>query len=161
MKTKTIALMGVLTAGSAILTIYFMIPYAIGYFNLGDVLVLSFGVVFTPALSLLAGIGPMIGDYALGYGLFAPFTLVIKGLEALIVALLYWKLPRSLKFIAFLLGGLFMAFAYGFAYVFTEGGQWGVFFTYILPDSLQGIVSATLAFLLSPLLIKLKQGTLK
>ncbi len=161
MKTKTIALMGILTAGSALLTIYFMVPYAIGYFNLGDVLVLSFGIVFTPVLSLLAGIGPMIGDYALGYGLFAPFTLIIKGLEALIVALVYWKLPKSLKYFAFLLGGLFMAFAYGFAYVFTEGGQWGVFFTYILPDSIQGIVSATLAFLLSPLLIKLKQGTLK
>jgi uncharacterized membrane protein len=161
MKIKTMTLMGVLTAGSAILTIYFMVPYAIGYFNLGDVLVLSFGIVFTPVLSLLAGIGPMIGDYALGYGLFAPFTLVIKGTEALIVALLYWRLPHKLKFVAFLLGGLFMAFAYGFAYVFTSGGAWGAFFTYILPDSLQGIVSAILAYLLSPILIKLKQGTLK
>lgn len=161
MKIRTIALMGVLTAGSAILTIYFMVPYAIGYFNLGDVLVLSFGVLFSPVLTLLAGIGPMIGDYALGYGLFAPFTLVIKGLEALIVALLYWRLPKQLKLVAFILGGLFMAFAYGFAYVFAEGGQWGVFFTYILPDSIQGIVSATLAFLLSPLLLKLKKGILK
>ena len=161
MKIKTMTLMGILTAGSAILTIYFMVPYAIGYFNLGDVLVLSFGIVFTPILSLLAGIGPMIGDYVLGYGLFAPFTLVIKGCEALIVALCYWRLPHKLKFIAFLLGGLFMAFAYGFAYVFTAGGQWGVFFTYILPDSIQGIVSATLASLLSPILIKLTQGTLK
>ena len=161
MKIKTIALMGVLTAGSALLTIYFMVPYAIGYFNLGDVLVLSFGVVFTPILSLLAGIGPMIGDYALGYGLFAPFTLVIKGLEALLVALLYWRLPKRFKWVAFLSGGLFMAFAYGFAYVFTEGGQWGVFFTYIVPDSIQGVVSASLALLLSPILIKLKQGTSK
>ena len=161
MKIRTIALMGILTAGSALLTIYFMVPYAIGYFNLGDVLVLSFGVVFTPVLSLLAGIGPMLGDYALGYGLFAPFTLVITGLEALIVALLFYRLPKKLRFLAFILGGLFMAFAYGFAYTFTAGGQWGAFFTYILPDSIQGIVSGTLAFLLSPLLIKLKQGTLK
>ena len=161
MKIRTIALMGILTAGSALLTIYFMVPYAIGYFNLGDVLVLSFGVVFTPALTLLAGIGPMIGDYALGYGLFAPFTLVIKGLEALIVALLYWRLPKPFKLIAFIAGGLFMAFAYGFAYTFTEGGQWGAFFTYIIPDSIQGLVSGTLAYLLSPILIKLKQGTLK
>jgi uncharacterized membrane protein len=161
MKIRTIALMGVLTAGSALLTIYFMVPYAVGYFNLGDVLVLSFGIVFTPVLSLLAGIGPMIGDYALGYGLFAPFTLVIKGLEAFIVALIYFRLPKNIRFLAFLLGGLFMAFAYGFAYVFTEGGQWGAFFTYILPDSIQGVVSATLAYLLSPILLKLKQGTLK
>ncbi len=161
MKIRTIALMGVLTAGSALLTIYFMVPYAVGYFNLGDVLVLSFGIVFTPVLSLLAGIGPMIGDYALGYGLFAPFTLIIKGLEAFIVAMIYFRLPKNFRFLAFLLGGLFMAFAYGFAYVFTEGGQWGAFLTYILPDSIQGIVSATLAFLLSPILLKLKQGTLK
>jgi uncharacterized membrane protein len=161
MKIRTIALMGVLTAGSALLTIYFMVPYAVGYFNLGDVLVLSFGIVFTPVLSLLAGIGPMIGDYALGYGLFAPFTLIIKGLEAFIVSMIYFRLPKNFRFLAFLLGGLFMAFAYGFAYVFTEGGQWGAFLTYILPDSIQGIVSATLAFLLSPILLKLKQGTLK
>lgn len=161
MKIRTIALMGILTAGSALLTIYFMVPYAVGYFNLGDVLVLSFGIVFSPVLSLLAGIGPMIGDYALGYGLFAPFTLVIKGLEAFIVAISYFRLPKNVRFLAFLLGGLFMAFAYGFAYVFTEGGQWGAFLTYILPDSIQGIVSATLAFLLSPILLKLKQGTLK
>lgn len=161
MKIRTIALMGILTAGSALLTIYFMVPYAVGYFNLGDVLVLSFGIVFSPVLSLLAGIGPMIGDYALGYGLFAPFTLVIKGLEAFIVAITYFRLPKNVRFLAFVLGGLFMAFAYGFAYVFTEGGQWGAFLTYILPDSIQGIVSATLAFLLSPILLKLKQGTLK
>jgi uncharacterized membrane protein len=82
-------------------------------------------------------------------------------LEAFIVALIYFRLPKNIRFLAFLLGGLFMAFAYGFAYVFTEGGQWGAFFTYILPDSIQGVVSATLAYLLSPILLKLKQGTLK
>lgn len=159
MKVRTIALMGVLTAGSAIMTIYIKVPYALtsGYFNLGDVLVQSFGIIFSPALTLLAGIGPMFGDVVLGYALFAPFTLVIKGLEALVVALLYWRLPKQLKFLAFLFGGLFMAFGYGFAYVFTAGGQWGAFFTYIVPDSIQGIVSATLAFLLSPLLLKLKK----
>lgn len=153
--------MGLFIAASAILT-YFAIPYPTGgYFNLGDVLVMSFGVIFTPSLSLLAGIGPMISDYATGYGIFGPFTLVIKGLEACIVALLYWRLPNKLKFLAFLCGGLFMSFSYGFAYVFTTGGQWGVFFSYILPDSAQGIISATVAFILSPFILKLKQGNLK
>ncbi len=157
MKLRTMALMAVLTAGSAILTIYFMVPYSIGYFNLGDVLVMSFGVLFAPGLALLAGIGPMIGDFALGYGPFAPFTLAIKGIEAVLVGVLYRALPKQLKILAFLAGGLFMAVSYGFAYAFI-GNSFGVFFSYILPDSIQGIVSAILAFAISPLLIQLKKG---
>lgn len=157
MKLRTIALMAVLTAGSAILTIYFMVPYSIGYFNLGDVLVMSFGVLFTPGLALLAGIGPMIGDFALGYGPFAPFTLVIKGLEAVLVGVLYRLLPKKLKIVAFLAGGLFMALSYGFAYAFI-GNNFGVFFSYILPDSIQGVVSGVLAFAIAPLLLQLKKG---
>lgn len=157
MKLRTIALMAVLTAGSAILTIYFMVPYSIGYFNLGDVLVMSFGVLFSPGLALLAGIGPMIGDFALGYGPFAPFTLVIKGLEAVLVGVLYRALPKQLKVLAFIAGGLFMAVSYGFAYAFI-GNSFGVFFAYILPDSIQGVVSGILAFAISPLLIQLKKG---
>jgi uncharacterized membrane protein len=157
MKLRTIALMAVLTAGSAILTIYFMVPYSIGYFNLGDVLVMSFGVLFSPSLALLAGIGPMIGDYALGFGVFAPFTLVIKGLEAVLVGLLYRAFPKKLKIMAFLAGGLFMALSYGFAYAFIYG-SFGSFFTYIVPDSIQGVVSGILAFAIAPLLIQLKKG---
>ena len=157
MKLRTIALMAVLTAGSAILTIYFMVPYSIGYFNLGDVLVMSFGVLFSPGLALLAGIGPMIGDYALGYGIFGPFTLVIKGLEAVLVGVLYRTLPKKFKIVAFITGGLFMALAYGFAYTFVYS-SFGSFFTYILPDTIQGIVSGVLAFALVPLLLQLKKG---
>ncbi len=157
MKLRTIALMAVLTAGSAILTIYFMVPYSIGYFNLGDVLVMSFGVLFSPGLALLAGIGPMIGDYALGFGVFAPFTLVIKGLEAVLVGVLYRALPKKLKIVAFLAGGLFMALSYGFAYAFIYN-SFGSFFTYIVPDTIQGVVSAILAFAIVPLLIQLKKG---
>lgn len=157
MKLRTMALMAVLTAGSAILTIYFMVPYSIGYFNLGDVLVMSFGVLFSPGWALLAGIGPMIGDYALGYGIFGPFTLVIKGLEAVLVGALYRALPKKLNIVAFLAGGLFMALAYGFAYSFVNN-SFGAFFTYILPDSIQGIVSGLIAFAIVPLLVQLKKG---
>lgn len=157
MKLRTMALMAVLTAGSAILTIYFMVPYSIGYFNLGDVLVMSFGVLFSPGWALLAGIGPMIGDYALGYGIFGPFTLIIKGLEAVLVGALYRALPKKLKIVAFLAGGLFMALAYGFAYSFVNS-SFGAFFTYILPDSIQGIVSGLIAFAVVPLLVQLKKG---
>ena len=41
------------------------------------------------------GIGSMLADLFLGYGHYAPGTFVIKGLVALIAALLYEKLGRT------------------------------------------------------------------
>ena len=59
------------------------IPMANGYVHLGDGLILLgsalVGVVNIPA----AALGSMLSDLALGYGVYAPVTFVIKGLVAL------------------------------------------------------------------------------
>ena len=67
-----------------------------GYVNLGDCFVLLSGWLLGPWYGFAAGgIGSMLADLFLGYGHYAPGTFVIKGLVALIAALLYEKLGRT------------------------------------------------------------------
>lgn len=53
-----------------------------GYVNIGDTVVLLSGVLFGPLTGLAAGgLGSALADLLLGYGFWAPWTLLIKGLE--------------------------------------------------------------------------------
>ena len=64
-----------------------------GYVNLGDCFVLLSGWLLGPWYGFAAGgIGSMLADLFLGYGHYAPGTFVIKGLVALIAALVYEKM---------------------------------------------------------------------
>ena len=91
-----------------------------GYINLGDCMVLLSGWLLPPAFSFLAaGIGSALADVFLAYAIYAPATLVIKAVFALIAALVARSL-RSLpagfgRLLGGLLGGIFMALGY-FAY---------------------------------------------
>lgn len=76
---------------TTLLTIAFPIPAIVnnGYINLGDVIVLLMGIIFGPVAGFLAGgIGSALADVILGYTMYAPFTLVVKGFEGLIIGLL-------------------------------------------------------------------------
>ena len=67
-----------------------------GYVNLGDCFVLLSGWLLGPWYGFAAGgIGSMLADLFLGYGHYAPGTLVIKGLVALVAALVYEKMGRT------------------------------------------------------------------
>ena len=71
-------------------------PATNGYVNLGDCMVLLGAFLLGPVYGAAAGgIGSMLADLFLGYGHYAPGTFVIKGLVALIAALLYEKLGRT------------------------------------------------------------------
>ncbi|HOJ14423.1 MAG TPA: ECF transporter S component, partial [Deltaproteobacteria bacterium] len=60
------------------------IPQTTGYMNLGDSVVLISGVFFGPALGFIAGgVGSALADILGGYPQWAPWTLLIKGLEAM------------------------------------------------------------------------------
>ncbi|NPA96930.1 MAG: ECF transporter S component [Crenarchaeota archaeon] len=62
-------------------------PATGGYFDLGEAAIYSIAV-FTPPLAtaIAAGVGSALADLALGYGIFAPATLVIKFCEGLVVS---------------------------------------------------------------------------
>ena len=79
-----------------VLTVY--IPSTQGYFNLGETMVYTSAIVLGPFEgALVSGLGSMLADMILAPH-YAPATTIIKGLEALIVGLLYEKLSKmSLK----------------------------------------------------------------
>lgn len=66
-----------------------------GYVNLGDCFVLLSGWLLGPWYGgAAAGIGAMLSDLLSGYAYYAPATLLIKGLDAVLAALLYRALPN-------------------------------------------------------------------
>ena len=64
------------------------IPTAIGFMNLGDAVIFLAAYLIGPAAILPAAIGSALGDLLAGYPVYIVPTFVIKGLMALIAALL-------------------------------------------------------------------------
>ena len=87
----------VLAALACVATMVVQIPSPMnGYVNLGDCFVLLSGWLLGPWWGAAAGgIGSMLADLLLGYGHYAPGTLVIKGLMALVGALVFKAFGKS------------------------------------------------------------------
>lgn len=69
-----------------------------GYIHPGDAVVILCGIFLGPVTGgLAAGIGSCMADVLGGYFVYAPITLVIKGLVALCAGLIYRKLNTSSK----------------------------------------------------------------
>ncbi len=91
MKSREIALTGLMAALTLVVTRSFIIPIpqTKGFFNVGETAVYMAALLFGPRVGGLAGgIGSALADLSLGYASFAPFTLVIKGVEGYVVGLL-------------------------------------------------------------------------
>lgn len=90
-RASEVSLIAVFTAIVAVATVSFSVnvPATRGYFNIGETAIYVSALLFGASVGgLSAGIGSMIADLILGYALFAPATLVIKGIEGAIVGLL-------------------------------------------------------------------------
>ena len=96
-KIRTMVTAAVLAALSCVATMVVQIPSPMnGYVNLGDCFVLLSGWLLGPWWGAAAGgIGSMLADLLLGYGHYAPGTLVIKGLMALVGALVFKALGKK------------------------------------------------------------------
>jgi uncharacterized membrane protein len=95
------------------------IPATGGYFNLGEATIYIAALLFGPFVGAFSGgVGAGLADIYLGYGLFAPGTLVIKGVEGAIVGFLNSKLkkyipnPTVRAIISVIVGGLEMVAGY-------------------------------------------------
>ena len=102
LNSKEIAAMGVFTAFVAAATMVVSVYVAAtnGYFNVGEIMVYTSAILMGPIVgSFAGGVGSMIADVSLGYTVFAPGTLVIKGIEGFIVGYLaqYRFRPSSEK----------------------------------------------------------------
>ncbi len=111
-KTLLISITALMTAMVAVLTVSFQIavPATQGYFNLGEVGVFITAILFGPIIGGIAGgVGSMTADLATGYVLYAPGTLVIKGLEGFTVGYLSWAFrdrfaPKQLRYLGIGMG---------------------------------------------------------
>lgn len=98
--TKDIVLTGLGIAVVFVATMFIKIPNALdGYFNLGDGFVLIFASILNPFLAfLVGGLGSALADVAGGYAYYFIPTLLIKGLEAIVVSVLMKKYGKKYKY---------------------------------------------------------------
>ncbi len=98
-RVRTIASTAIFTAFVAAVTMAFVvyIPATKGYFDIGEIMVYITAMLMGPYVGAFAGgVGSAISD-ALLAPVFAPGTLVIKGLEGFIVGYLTTKSPSGLN----------------------------------------------------------------
>ncbi len=152
-----IALGSVMTALVYVATSFFTIniPATGGYFNVGEGFVFISAILLGPWIGGFAGgVGSALADIASGtYAYFAPFTLVAKGLEGIIVGLIYRKL-KSLDKSSNAFRGISISFGIIAGFLITFIGRDNIQWLIIGP--IFGILICVLTFVLkSKTLMKL------
>ncbi len=99
---RTVALYGVLTALATAVTYTTAAPFSPtkGYFNVGDSMVFFSAFAFGWRAGMICGgVGSAAADILLGFGIYAPLTLVAKGTEGMVAGVVcrlgknrYWAM---------------------------------------------------------------------
>lgn len=113
MKARDVAAAAVFIALTFVVTRYTVIPIPAtkGFFNLGEVVIYIAALVFGPLVGVLAGgLGSSLADLVAAPQ-FAPFTLVIKGIEGYVVGRLAGSTPIA-RLRATVIGGAWMVAGY-------------------------------------------------
>lgn len=114
MSINKMVLYALLMALLMIITIIIAVPIpgGMGYINLSDsfIMIISTVLKVGPA-ALIAGVGCLLADVALGFGQYAIYTFVVKALEAIVIIYCI-KLFKN-KWLAFGAGALMMLVGYG------------------------------------------------
>lgn len=128
------------------------IPATLGFINIGDIGVMISGLLFGPIIGgFSGGIGSALADIFLGFPLYAPATLIIKGLEGFVVGLIanpkenYEKLDGK-DILGVLVGGSIMVFGY-FLYELILFGLQGALYESILNGLVQLGIGAVVSIL--------------
>lgn len=137
----------------ATMVIHIPVPATQGFVNVGDSFVLLSGLLFSHYYgALIGGVGSALADLFLGYTIFAPVTLIVKAIEALLASYIDRGNTVS-RVIAVIVGVIWMVFGYFIFEVFMF--DLPVALSAVIPNSIQGIVSAELALLLYPIVRRL------
>jgi uncharacterized membrane protein len=124
--TRSIAAMAIMSALTTVVTM-FALPFAPtgGFFNLGDAIVMTTALIFGPIIGGVAGgLGSALADLLLGYSAFAPFTLIIKGLEGFVIGIIAGgpgKTSWVKLAIAWIVGGVIIVGGYWVTEAFIMG----------------------------------------
>jgi uncharacterized membrane protein len=162
---ERISLLGLFCALVVVATIVIRLPIPAtgGYFNLGDTIIFIASVLLGPVFAMIAGgVGSALADVIGGFAQYAPWTLVIKGIEGLVAGLLVLAFradPKTmpgalLAFGSFVVAGLWMTAGYFGAEYVLYGLDWAPP-TAELPFNLaQGGISAIIAGIMAPVLAR-------
>lgn len=114
-KIKKVAFLGLFMALLVIATTVFRFPVPTFnlYFNLGEGVIYLVALIFGgPAGAIVGGVGSGLSDILGGYPVWAPITLLIKGIEGYIVGMLAKKMK---PYMAVATGAVFMMTGYATA----------------------------------------------
>ncbi|MBY8985636.1 MAG: ECF transporter S component [Candidatus Lokiarchaeota archaeon] len=142
--TLSLSIVGLFSALICVLTMIISIPIPAtqGFINIGDAGVMITGMMFGPIIGGIAGgVGSSLADIFLGYTIYAPATLVIKGLEGFLVGLI--ADPKNMKsrinyrdVFAVIIGGITMTYGYFLYEIFFFGGP-GALYEFFLNGIIQ------------------------
>lgn len=149
---KSLVTAAVFTALVVLATMVIQIPMPLteGFINIGDTMIFVGAALFGGRFGLLiGGLGSALADLLSGYGHWAPWTLVIKGLEGLFAGILVYPIVRdSFKPARVLLGlalaGVWMVVGYFLASWIIYGSA-AVAASSILGNILQAAASLVLS----------------
>ncbi len=152
----SISTIAIFTALTCVVTmvIAFPIPATNGFINIGDAIVMFTGLIFGPIIGGIAGgVGSALADFFLGFFIYAPATLIIKGLEGFIVGILAnpkknYSKPNLRDIVAVVLGGLIMVFGY-FIYEIIIYGVPSALYEFFLNSIIQFGLGALIALMLT------------
>jgi uncharacterized membrane protein len=146
------------------------IPASGGYFNLGDTFVMAAALLYGPLVGGLVGaIGPAMAD-AVGFPQFILATAVVKGLEGTLIGLLAGSRTRPKRAavalaagIVVLVGGYYVFEAFIYPLLARRLPFFGVTdaaaaLAEIVPNLLQGAISAVVAFGIWKILARRSNG---
>lgn len=155
--TKDIVLTGLGMAIVFIATLFIKIPNALdGYFNLGDGFILLFASILNPFYAfLVGGLGSALADIAGGYAYYFFPTLVIKGLEGIVVSYLMSRYGKKVQISAYLIGAVIMVVGYFLAKWYLKSSV-EMALAGIPENIFQSGVGAVIAFICYPIVKKVK-----
>lgn len=138
-------------------TTFLKLPNSIGgYINLGDGFILLFSSILGPFASfMVGGVGSAFADIAGGYGTYAIATILIKGVEGLLISILIHK-NQQLRLPAYFLGSLLMIGGYYVVDSFFNA-SWAVGVIGIPGNLIQAAVGILIALAAAPLIKRLKE----
>ena len=150
LKLALAAIFGALATAVTIILVI-PIPATSGYFNLGEAIIYTAALVFGPYVGAFTGGSVAIADILLGYGQFAPATLVIKGSEGAIVGFLnrnlrkYIPSPSISAALAVAVGGLEMVAGYFIYEQLVLGYTWPIALAEVPFNVVQMIIGLVVA----------------
>lgn len=148
---ENIGIVAVFSALAFVATRFIQIPILQtgGYLNFGEAIIYIAAIFFGPFVGGLVGaIGPALADITSPYAAFAPFTLLIKGIEGFIVGKISSANQKNMnKLLGILIGGSVMIIGYYAVEIFVFLIPTPIALIEVPFNMLQVIVGGTIAMI--------------